>query len=131
MRFDPAHEIWVVARRLDNRLHIDAGRSVEIDIAVTEKTSGKVSRDEGVDPGLGGLDNEFAEAVESQRAGPALVDDRRHSGAHSDEVGVQTEIARYILVDGRVGVDKTGGDDEACGIDDLCWAGIELRGDDG
>src|SRR6516225_12444536 len=98
MRLDPAHEIRVVARRLDDGPHIDAGWSVEIDIAVAEQPSSEISRDERVDPGLGGLDDKFAKAVESQRAGPALVDDRRHSRAHTDEVGVQPEIAGHILI---------------------------------
>src|SRR5438874_2394620 len=98
MRLDAAHQIRVVARRLDDRVHIDAGRAVEIDITVTEQPAGEIGRDEGVNARLRGLDDEFAKAVEGQRARPALVDHRRYPEAHTDKVRVEAEIAGDVLV---------------------------------
>src|SRR3954469_20038349 len=131
MRLDAAHQIRVVARRLDDRLHIDAGRAVEIDIAVAEEAAGEIGRDEGIDPGLRGLDDEFAEAVEGQGTGAALIDDGRYPRTDADQVRVEAEIAGDVLIDMRVGVDQPGGDDQARGVDRLRAPRIELRRDGG
>ena len=129
MRLDAAHQIGVVARCLDDRLHVDAARSVKVDIAVAEEPTGEIGRDEREDARLRLLDNEFAKPVEGQRARAALIHHRSHPGADADEIGVEPEITRNVLVDMGVGIDQAWRHDEPRGVDDLGLSRIEFRRD--
>src|SRR5947199_6214751 len=95
-----------------------ADRTVENDIAVAQEPAGEIRRDEGQDPGSGGLDDEFAEPVKGQRARPALVDHRGDPAADPDEIGVEPEIARNVLVDMGVSIDQPRGNQQPACVDD-------------
>src|SRR5580658_2817785 len=125
MRLDAAHEVGVVARRLDDRLHIDAGGAVKLDIAMAEEAAGEISGNEGKNARLRFLDDELAEPVKGQRTRAALIDDGGDAGADADEIRVEAEIARDMLVDMGMRVDEAGRDDEALGVDDFGAAGVE------
>ena len=55
--------------------------------------------------------NELAEPVEGERARAALIDHGGDTGADADEVRVEPEIARDVLVDMGVRIDEARGDD--------------------
>ncbi len=61
------------------------------------------------------LDDELGESVEGQRVRVALVDHGRDASADADEVGVEPEIARNVLINMRMGIDETRCDDETPG----------------
>ncbi len=63
-----------------------------------------------------------------KRAGAALVDDRGDSAADADEIGVEPEIARDVLVDMGVGIDQPRSDDQPASVNDLgLGTGFEPR----
>ncbi len=50
-------------------------RAIEADVAMSEETAHEVVRDEGIDARGGRILDEFAEALDGERGGAALVDD--------------------------------------------------------
>src|SRR5262249_17409908 len=85
--------------------HVDAVRTVEIDVAVPGQPADQVVGDEREDTGLCGLHDELLEPLKRERPGAALIDERRHAGANADLVRIHPEIAGHVLVHVRVRVD--------------------------
>ncbi len=90
-----------------------------------EQPARQVRRHEGQHPRLGRLHDIFAEPVKGQRARPALIDHRGDTGPHPDEIGVEAEIPRDVLVDMRMSVDQAGCHDKTGRVDHLGRAGVE------
>src|SRR5204863_366812 len=105
---DALDEVAVLLDGVDRLLHVDAVRSIEADVAMSEETAHEVIRDEGIDARGSRVLDEFSEALDGERGGAALVDDGGHARANADLIRVHSEVPGDVLVDVAVRIDHAG-----------------------
>src|SRR5215470_6836987 len=106
---DALDEVAVLLDGVDRFADVDPVRAIEADMTMSEETAHEVVRDEGIDAGGGRVPDELSEALDGERGGAALVDDRGDARANANLVRVHPEITGDVLVDVGVRVDQTGG----------------------
>src|SRR6266850_1698891 len=105
---DALDEVAVLLDGVDRFLDVDPVRAIEADMTMSEETAHEVVRDEGIDARDGPVSDELSEALDGERGGAALVDDRGHTRANANLVRVHPEVAGDVLVDVAVRVDHAG-----------------------
>ena len=114
---DPPDEVAVLLDRTHRVLDVHPVRTVELRIAVAFETADEVGGDEAQDAARGALGDVVPEPGDGHAARAALVDEGGDPGADPDEIRVETELARDVLVHVRVGVDEPRDHQLAGGVD--------------
>ena len=105
---DPLDEVAVLLDRPGRVLDVHPVRAVELRIAVPLEPADEIGGDEAEDPAPGPLRDVVAETRDGHAARAALVDEGGDPGPDPDEVRIEPEPPRDVLVHVGVGVDEPG-----------------------
>src|SRR5262245_20265334 len=95
--FDALDEVAVLLDGVDRFPDVDPVRAIEADMAMSQEAAHEVVRDEGIDASGGRILDELSEALDGERGGAALVDDRGHARTNANLVRVHPEVAGDVL----------------------------------
>src|SRR3978361_377982 len=106
VRLNALDQIRVVLCRPHGGVDVDALRTIELRVVVPFNAAYQIGGQVGDDPRLGRLGDKLAKTRQRHAARPPLVNQGRDTRINTAHVWIESESAREILVDMRMGVDQ-------------------------
>jgi hypothetical protein len=118
MDLDTPDDVRIFSALGHNRVDIDPGWSVQVDVLVAMQSTGQIRRDEAQHlRSCTGYD-EFAKSVDGEAARTSLINDRRYPTPDANIISIERKVSCDMLEYVCMGVDKSGENEKTPHIPD-------------